>query len=386
MTALPGILLDDAQRLAWLRLWRSENVGPVLFYRLLNRFGGAAAALDALPHLARRGGRARPVRVCAEEEAAREMERLHALGAHLLARGEAGYPRLLALEEAPPPLLALRGRLELSAEPCVAIVGARNASAAGRGLARRMAAELAALGHPVVSGLARGIDTAAHEGALEQGTIAVLAGGLDVPYPRENMRLMQAIGERGLLVAEMPPGTAPRADLFPRRNRLVAGMSLGVVVVEAARRSGSLITARLAAEMGREVMAVPGSPLDGRAAGPNHLLREGATLVRHARDVAEALAPMITRLDAGLAPPATPPRSDAGGWRAPEDMAEDITPEEPPRELGQRLLALLTTQPVDMDVLTRESGAPAALVAAALMELELAGYVCTTNDGKIRKK
>ncbi len=411
MNGWPAQLLDDTQRLDWLRLWRSENVGPVLFYQLIDRFGSAATALEALPELARSGGRKKPVRLCTEAQAAEELERLQRLGARLLARGETGYPPLLAYSAAPPPLLALRGDLTAGQQPLVAIVGARNASVGGRTIARSTAAALAAEGYGVVSGLARGIDAAAHEGALAArggqqqaaGTVAVLACGIDVPYPREHAGLMERItAEGGLLISEMPPGTGPKRELFPRRNRLVAGMSLGVVVVEAARRSGSLITARLAAEEGREVMAVPGSPLEPRAAGCNHLLREGAVLVRHADDVAQVLSREAAQLKMALREP--PPRIPSGNAEVVDELPAPTAPPpaphaapttassapaaatvQPPASLRQRLLALLSASPVHQDELLRVADADPADVLAALMELELAGEIMRTADGQLTR-
>ena len=259
--------LNHHQRVAWLRLIRSENVGPATFRALVNEFGGAEAAIDALPLLSRRGGRS-DIRLCTEAEAEAELEAADRLGASLVAVGEPGYPPALAQVDAPPPLLYAKGRLELADIPIVAIVGARNGSAVGQKFTRQIATELALEGFVIASGLARGIDTAAHMAALEHGTIAVLAGGIDIVYPPENEELQHAIGERGLLISERSPGFSPRGKDFPRRNRLISGISLGVVVIEAAERSGSLITARFAGEQGREVFAVPGSPLDPRSAGP----------------------------------------------------------------------------------------------------------------------
>lgn len=271
--------LSRRQRLAWLRLIRSENVGPATFRALVNQFGGALAAIEALPALSRRGGRAHDIRLCSEAEAEAELEAAERLGASLVAIGEPGYPPALAEVDAPPPLLFVKGRIELAGFPIVAMVGARNGSAVGQKFTRQLATDLGLEGFVVASGLARGIDTAAHVASLERGTIAVLAGGIDIVYPPENEDLQRAIGEKGLLLSERSPGFAPRGKDFPRRNRLISGISLGVVVVEAAERSGSLITARLAGEQGREVFAVPGSPLDPRSAGTNNLLKQGAGLV-----------------------------------------------------------------------------------------------------------
>jgi DNA processing protein len=268
--------LTREQRLAWLRLIRSENVGPATFRALVNQFGGAGAALAAVPMLSRRCGSRHAIRSCTAAEAEAELAEADRLGAHLFAIDEPGYPPALAQVDAPPPLLYAKGRLELADAPIVAIVGARNGSAVGQKFTRQLATELGLEGFVIASGLARGIDTAAHRAALEHGTIAVLAGGIDVVYPPENAELQRAISERGLLLTERSPGFSPRGQDFPRRNRLISGISLGVVVVEAAEGSGSLITARLAGEQGREVFAVPGSPLDPRSAGANNLLKQGA--------------------------------------------------------------------------------------------------------------
>jgi DNA processing protein len=292
MTATDTRELSSAERLAWLRLIRSENIGPVNFRRLLARFGTAEAAIAALPDLVRRGGRSRPIKLYPREAAESELSALETLGGRLIAVIEPDYPPALAALEDAPPVISALGDLGLLQRKSVAVVGARNASANGRRLARDLAAGLGTAGFVVTSGMARGIDAAAHVGALETGTVAVVAGGLDVVYPPENEALYGEILARGLLVSEMPPATVPQAGHFPRRNRLISGMSLGVLVVEAARRSGSLITARYALEQGREVLAVPGSPLDPRARGCNDLLRQGAVLVESAEDVVEALEGM----------------------------------------------------------------------------------------------
>ena len=288
-----------------LRLVRTAGIGPVTFRQLIRRFGSAAAALDAVPDLARRGG-GKPPRLWERAEAEREIGRVEKLGARYLTLGQGLYPRLLAELEDAPPLLIARGNLNLLDRMAVAIVGARNASAAACRFARGLAHDLGQHDLAVVSGLARGIDSAAHDGALESGTIGVIAGGIDVFYPPENEQRQRAMFERGLVVAEMPPGTEPRARHFPYPNPIIAGISAGTVVVEAAPRSGSLITARLAAEAGREVMAVPGSPLDPRAQGCNQLIRDGATLVQNANDIIEELRPMEARVRS-----AEPPRPSA---------------------------------------------------------------------------
>jgi DNA processing protein len=346
---------------SWLRLIRSENVGPATFRALVNEFGGAEAAIDALPLLSRRGGRA-DMRLCSEAEAEAELEAAEQFGASLVAIGEPGYPPALAQVDAPPPLLYVKGRLELAEIPIVAIVGARNGSAVGQKFTRQLATDLALEGFVIASGLARGIDTAAHRAALEHGTIAVLAGGIDIVYPPENEELQHAIGERGLLLSERSPGFSPRGKDFPRRNRLISGISLGVVVVEAAERSGSLITARLAGEQGREVFAVPGSPLDPRSAGTNNLLKQGACLVTSARDVVETLAPILGR-------PPTPPveLAAADEHRAPEPLPEIRQSE---REM---IVGALGPSPVDIDELIRATGVATRKVHIVLLELDLAG-------------
>ncbi|MGE0211223.1 MAG: DNA-processing protein DprA [Parvibaculaceae bacterium] len=351
----------DAQRRDWLRLIKSENVGPATFQQLLNRYGGAAQALEALPELGRRGGLIRPIRIYPAEDADRDLERAGSLGARFVALGEPDYPPLLRHIDSAPPLVCMKGRLEILQQSCVALVGAREASALGRRFTRELAAAFGAESLTVVSGLARGIDTAAHEASLETGTVAVLAGGIDVIYPPENATLHEAIGERGVLLSEMTPGTTPRAEFFPRRNRLIAGMSLGVVVVEARLRSGSLITARLAGEMGREVFAVPGSPLDPRAGGTNRLIREGATLTTGPEDVLEVLRGLGERL------------RDAPDALFEPDEPVSVAPRDVPAGLREIVLSLLGASAVEIDDLIRESHAPAGAVLAVLLELEVAG-------------
>jgi DNA processing protein len=286
--------LSTAERLDWLHLSRSGGVGPRTFFKLLHRVGSARRAFAELPRLAQEAGAEDRWQRCRRHEAEVELAALDEWGFRLIAHGEPDYPAQLAEIADPPPLLTVHGRVELLATPGVGMVGARNASANGRLLAKRLAGELAAAGLAVISGLARGIDTAAHEGALGASgpTVAVIAAGIDIAYPDDNAGLMAEIGARGAVVTERPLGAVPQARHFPRRNRLIAGLSRGVVVVEAAPNSGSLITARLAAEQGREVMAVPGSPLDPRHRGTNQLLRDGATLVETADDIRAALGPL----------------------------------------------------------------------------------------------
>ncbi|PZU10391.1 MAG: DNA-protecting protein DprA [Sphingomonas sp.] len=354
----------DADALDRLRLIRTPSIGPVTFGQLLVRFGSAGAAIRALPDLARRGGGPAP-RVAAEGDVARELGRVAALGGRYWLLGRPGFPPLLAeLEDAPPALIVL-GDPALAARPLVAMVGARNASAAAVRFARSLAHDLAGEGWVVVSGLARGIDTAAHVGALEGGTVGVVAGGADIFYPPENERLQRAIAERGLLVAEQPPGTEPRARHFPYRNRIIAGLASGTIVVEAAPKSGSLITARLANEAGREVMAVPGSPLDPRAQGCNLLIRDGATLVQGAADVIEALAPF-----------------GRGPGRLVGLVREDPVPLDVADRERSIVTDLLGPVPVDVDELVRLSSLAPAVVQIVLLELELAGRLDRHAGGR----
>ena len=347
-----------------LRLIRSPTIGPVSYRHLMSRFGSASTALDALPDLARRGGGSAP-RIVPRADAEREIARVEAIGGRYLLLGQGLYPRLLAELDNAPPILTVKGKLALLDRQLVAIVGARNASAAACRFARTLAHELGAEDIITVSGLARGIDSAAHDGSLASGTIAVIAGGLDVVYPPENAERQAAIAERGLLIAEMPPGTEPRARHFPYRNRIIAGLALGTVVIEAAPRSGSLITARLATEAGREVMAVPGSPLDPRAQGCNQLIRDGATLVQGAADVIETLRPM-SRVAAPVEP-----------WH-PTPAPLDAAPDE--RSLIEQLLG---PSPVPVDELVRQSGLPSGTVQLILLELDLAGRLERHAGGKV---
>ena len=383
--------LTDEQRIDWLRLIRSESVGPRTFQALINRFGGAGAALDALPDLARRGGRLM-LKLATRAEAERELEQAARLGARFVAMGEPDYPRALQAIDSAPPLIAVRGAAEALARPMVAIVGSRNASAAGLTFTERLARALGEAGYVVVSGLARGIDGRAHKAALATGTVAVLAGGHDRVYPAENEPLLERmVAEGGAALSEMPFGWEPRGRDFPRRNRIVSGLSLGVVVVEAARRSGSLITARFALEQGREVFAVPGSPLDPRAEGANDLIRQGATLCASAEHVASALAPLIGCEPApgGAEEPAfrlsTDRRPlwdelDLGGIPSAPERPLDL-PDEPfetaaADEAGgaqSAVIDFLGPAPVSVDDLARQSGLPVRAVQLALLELELAG-------------
>ncbi|MDK1385078.1 DNA-processing protein DprA [Sinorhizobium sp. 8-89] len=361
-----GIALTERQKIAWLRLIRSDNVGPATFRDLINHFGTAEAALEALPELSRRGGSERAFRIATAADAERELEAAHRFGAVFVGIGEPNYPPALREIDGAPPLLAMKGHIQAATRPSLGIVGSRNASVSGAKFAAMIARDVAAAGYVITSGLARGIDTAAHRASLQTGTIAALAGGLDRPYPPENIGLLQEMtsGE-GLAISEMPFGWEPRARDFPRRNRLIAGVSLGVTIVEAANRSGSLITARYAADFGRLVFAVPGSPLDPRCHGMNDLLKQGATVTTSSADVLEALAPLtrddlLTRLDIKeptIENTRTPPA-------APDDSERN------------RIVEALGPTPVEIDDIIRHTALSASQVHLVLLELDLAGQLC----------
>jgi DNA processing protein len=373
-----GPAKDSAERLARLRLARSGNVGPRTFTHLMRRFGSARRALETLPELAARGGKADYL-ACPTDQAAAEIDRAAAANATMLLVGDPDYPPLLAEIDPPPPVLWVIGDRDLFTRSAVAVVCARNASALGMRTARRLARELGAQGHVVVSGLARGIDAAAHEASLDLGTIAVLAGGLDQPYPPENVELSKRIAEKGALVTEAPFGTVPTAQHFPRRNRIISGLARGVVLVEAAARSGSLITARFALEQGREAMACPGAPEDPRAAGCNALIREGAALIRHAGDVAEALAaPRTLELsEGGREFDFDIDMLDVDSLRDDYDALADFDEEGDSGDaaLAEQIMELLGPSPVDMDELARACGATPAELSLAILELDLAGRI-----------
>ena len=358
-SATPADRLSDDERLASLRLARTEGVGPVAFRELTRRYGSAERALDALPRRAAAAGRIQPLSTPTAAQAEQEMAAGERLGARLVFVGEAAYPPLLAAVDPPPPLLWLRGRSELLQEPAVAVVGARIASAAGQRFARALAAELGQAGYVVASGMARGIDGAAHEGALPTGTAAVLGGGVDDVYPPEHGALYARLVEQGVVVSESAPGRRAQARDFPRRNRIISGLSLAVVVVEAELRSGSLITARIANEQGREVLAVPGSPLDPRVRGTNDLIRQGAAICESAQDVIRVVQPMLAMREQGDLFAGRPLDADA------VEAAAD--------RLRHRVEALLSPTPVPVDEIVRTVGEPAPGVLVALVELSLAG-------------
>jgi len=352
-----------------LRLCRTETIGPISFYAMLSRFGSARAALEMLPRLARRGERAKTVAAVTRAEAEIELAAVDRAGARLVCWGEPLYPSALATIEDAPPILTVLGEAELLQRPMIAVVGARNASANGRRFARDLAAALGRGGLAVISGLARGIDAAAHLGALETGSVAVVAGGVDVVYPAENRGLYDALARQGVIVAELPLGTEPQARHFPRRNRIISGMALGVVIVEAAARSGSLITARFALEQGREVFAVPGSPLDPRARGCNDLLRHGATLTETAEDVLSQLGAQLR----GVVPPRAVP---AMSIPAPPPWSPPAVVEPADNDAAfELILERLGPTPVAVDELVRQCQMSAAAVATLLLELELVGRV-----------
>lgn len=361
--------LTQAEAFARIRLLRSPNIGPVSYAQLLRRFGTAEAALEGLPDLARRGGRA--YRAAPVDRIEREIDAVRKAGARYLFHDGRDYPALLAEIAGAPPILTCRGDLALAARPCIAMVGARNCSAAAVKLAREFAAGLAAEGFTVVSGLARGIDGAAHEGALSldsRATIGVIASGIDIAYPPQHADLQGRIASEALLLAEQPPGTEPRGSHFPSRNRIIAGLAAGTLVVEAAPKSGSLITARLAGEAGREVMAIPGSPLDARSQGCNQLIRDGAVLVQSVEDIVE----LLSGFDGT-------PRSSFRESGTPYDHLPDELAEAEPAEIA----SLLTIAPVAVDELIRQSGESAAAVQMALLELEISGQLERHAGGRV---
>ena len=357
--------LSDVQRFAWLRLARTETVGPVAFDHLVARYGTPERALSALPDLSRRGGRAVPLALPPRETIEQELEAGEKLGARLICGCEPDFPPRLAALDPPPPLLWALGRAELLSEPSVAIVGARIASAAGQRFARQLATDLGTAGYVVVSGMARGVDGAAHEGSLATGTIAVLGGGVGDIYPPEHDRLHARLAAEGCIVSESVPDRRAQAKDFPRRNRIISGLSLGVVVVEAELKSGSLITARLAAEQGRDVFAVPGSPLDPRSKGANDLIRQGAILCEGAEDVLRSLSgrPHLRERESEYHP------------SPPADIDHDA--------LRERVAGLLSPTPVSRDDLVRAAGVPASAVLAALVELSLAGRAELLDGGLV---
>lgn len=361
--------LTDDQRVAWLRLARTERVGPISFFNFINRFGSAENALAALPDIASNAGNSKFSKICSEDEALRELEAAQKLDVRHIAAGEPDYPVLLRQIDDPPPFLLVRGDIDFNQRPMVAIVGSRNTSIAGQKMATQLSSGLMEAGYVVVSGLARGIDTAAHKAALIGGTVAVMAGGHTQIYPPENASLADDIVENhGAVVSETPPWLSPRAQDFPRRNRIVSGLCSGVIIVEAARRSGSLITARLAGEQNRQVFAVPGSPLDPRSEGTNRLIREGATLARSAQDVIDDLRPSESFQEIPQTDGQSPFRFEAGsidGFENNKLPDNDI----------ELIAGNLSAAPVHIDDIVRFTGLSAQAVVACLCELEFSGRV-----------
>lgn len=378
-----------SERVARLRLIRSKNVGPRTYSHLMRRFGTASYALEALPELAARGGRAGYV-PCPMDEIEAELDAALSFGAHMLQLGDPEYPALLAQIDPAPPVIWVKGDTSLLRHTAVALVGSRNASALGVRTARRLSRELGQTGYVVVSGMARGIDAAAHEASLDTGTIAVMAGGIDCPYPPENVELWKRIGEDGLLLSEIGFETQPTGKHFPRRNRLISGLSKGTVLVEAAAKSGSLITARFALEQGREAMACPGAPEDPRAAGCNMLIREGAALIRHAGDIEEALA----------SPPSLVLMEEGGDFEfdaevfGDNEMRDDYDAladfDEEGNDLGEEALAeqiveLLGPHPIEIDEVARQCGSTPQEISLAILELDLAGRIEIQPGGMIAR-
>ncbi len=364
---------SESEKLAALRLFRTNNIGPITFYQLVERFGSASEALHALPELSKRGGRKKPLQSPSERDIMREYKALQKLGGRIVTYADKEYPLSLTATDDAPPIISVIGDVSLLNKSCLAIVGARNASINGKKFAYKLAAELGARGQIITSGLARGIDTAAHQGSVATGTIAVVASGIDVVYPEENQKLYEEIAEKGLVIAESALGAKPYAAAFPKRNRIVSGISKGVIVVEATRRSGSLITARLAGEQGRDVYAVPGSPFDPRAAGPNHLIREGATLIRNADDIMEILMDFSGK-----------------SLREPPSHIVNFTPpyhnnqnEESPEKTQEEILAHLSFSPISVDELLRACHLTISALQTSLLELELAERVKRLNGNRI---
>ncbi|WP_169544826.1 DNA-processing protein DprA [Sneathiella aquimaris] len=358
-----NIELSFAERLNWLRLIRSENVGPITFFQLLNRFENAGRALEAIPELARNGGRKKPIRIYAKGAAEREMEQVIQYGGQLIGSCEPNYPPLLRHIPDAPPVISLKGHTDLLGKNMLGVVGSRNASAVAQNLTRSLCSKLGNNGLVIASGLARGIDKVAHEASLTTGTVAVVGGGLDVKYPRENADLQAQIENGGCVIAEQPFGTQPQARHFPRRNRIISGMALGILVMEATPKSGSLITARMAAEQGRDVFAVPGSPMDPRAKGTNNLIKNGAILVESDQDILQELSGLKSLPLSEPEQPALPFDRTLSPNEQTLDQARPV------------LLHLLSPTPIDIDELVRLTEFPPGVVLTILLELELAGRI-----------
>lgn len=367
--------LTSDERIARLRLIRSQSVGPISFYKLLSRFGTAEKSLEQMPLLAAKAGRKTP-KIMTDHDASNELDRLKRFGGRMIVFGEDDYPKWLSNIADAPPVLNVIGDVSLLSKSCVGIVGARNASANAKRYTMSLASELGQKGQVIISGMARGIDTVAHEASLGTGTIAVLAGGLDEIYPTENTHLYHQIVEKGCVVSEMPLGTKPTAHHFPRRNRIVSGVSKGVIVVEASMKSGSLITARLAGEQGREVFAVPGFPGDPRASGPNYLIQNGAKLIQNADDVLEEIMSMDARA-------IQPQQSSFDNIAEEYEVYEEN--HQPPENVYEIVMQNLSTTPLDMDALIRSCDISAQNLQICLLDLELAGAIERHAGNRISK-
>jgi len=364
-------ILSFSEKRDWLRLSRVPTIGPVAFRELMRRFDDAGSALEALPGILARRGKKSVIRIPEIEIIENELQANEETGVHLLASCEPDYPEYLKAIDPPPPLISVRGNVDLLNTKSIAIIGSRNASAMGLRFARQMANELGEAGYTIVSGLARGIDTSAHHGALDTGTVAVLGGGVDHIYPKQNTELYQEMANKGALVSESPLGYRATAKDFPRRNRIISGLSLGVVVIEAAERSGTLITARYAMEQNREVLAAPGSPLDPRTKGCNRLIRQGAALIETSEDIINALTDLEP---IGLAEPVREYSKNKVDW-------QEIEPEL--EKANASILSLCSPTPTPRDEIIRQSDLPIAIATGALMELELAGEILVEGDGRV---
>ncbi|WP_455481381.1 DNA-processing protein DprA [Bartonella sp. B12(2025)] len=381
-----GILLTDRQRLNWLRLLRSENIGAVSFRNLIDHYKTAENALAALPDLSRKGSLSAPIRIATLEDAEKEIQEAERLGVRFVGIGEPDYPAFLKVTEASPPLISIKGNFSVFQKPSVGIVGSRNASAAGKKLTTQFAHSLGYAGFTIISGLARGVDSIAHQTSLQTGTVAVMAGGIDHIYPPENKKLYEEIiANGGAIISEMPIAWKPRAIDFPRRNRIIAGLSLALLVVEAALRSGSLITARQATEMGRLIFAIPGSPLDPRSVGTNNLIKDGALLTTHPSDIVEALTPLTptptnSQLNFFEEPASLP--LEKNSFNSPDE--KNTTPP-PIGDDAERtaVLSALSTTPIDLDTLSTHSGVSLPNLYLLLVELELAGKLIRHPGGYV---
>ncbi|MBL0848516.1 MAG: DNA-protecting protein DprA [Candidatus Liberibacter ctenarytainae] len=369
-----GVCLTDEQKISWLRLIRSESIGPATFRDMINYFGSSEQALEAIPELARRSGKNKKIRICSREEAERELQTAESFGARFIAISDPSYPPALRYIDYPPPLLAVKGNMQIaSTKPSVGIVGARHPSISALKFTEKIAQEIGREGYTIVSGLALGIDTIAHRASLKTGTIATMAGGLDCIYPPENRNLLEEIwSNEGMAISEMPFGCEPRPHDFPRRNRLIAGIGLGLIVIEAAKKSGSLITSRLAAEFGRLVFSVPGSPLDPRCEGTNQLLKEGAILITSAHDALQILHPQIEK----------------NFFSSPcnEDYAKDLNITNHPdynQDEREKIVQSLNSVPIHVDDIIQHTGINASIIYLILLELDLSGQICRHPGGMV---